>query len=48
MYDLKIFDNMQDLWKFLIDHNIKDYTFKRFDFQFMDQIKTNYFLSYKS
>lgn len=48
MYNLKIFDSLSDLGKFLIDHDIIDYTFKKFDFQFMDQIKTNYFLSYKS
>lgn len=47
MYDLKIFENLSDLWYFLIQHNIIDYTFKKFDFQFMDQIKTNYFLSFK-
>ena len=47
MYNLKIFDSLSDLWKFLIDHDIIDYTFKKFDFDFLDQKKTNYFLSYK-
>ena len=47
MYDLKIFDNIKDLYKFLIKNNIKDYYFKRFDFEFLWAIKTNYFLSFK-
>lgn len=47
MYNLKIFENINELWQFLIDNNIIDYSFKKFDFQFMNSQKTNYFLSYK-
>lgn len=48
MYDLKIFDTLEELWKFLIKKNIIDYNFKRFDFDFMGETKSNYFLSFKT
>ena len=32
---------------FLTAHNIKDYTFRVFDFEFMGEIKKNIFLSFK-
>lgn len=47
MYKLKIYENIKDMYKFLIDNNIIDYTFKKFDFEYFWIIKTNYFLSYK-
>lgn len=46
MYDLKIFDTIQEMGAFLTAHNIKDYTFKVFDFEFMGEIKKNIFLSF--
>lgn len=47
MYELKIFDSIEDLGRFIIKNDIIDYNFKKFDFQFMNQTKTNYFLSFK-
>ena len=47
MYNLKIFENINDLWKFLIKNNIKDYTFRKFEFEYFWKIKNNFFLSYK-
>lgn len=47
MYNLKIFDSIKDLWKFIIKNNIKDYNFRKFDFEYFWKIKSNYFLSYK-
>lgn len=47
MYELKIFDNIKELYKFLIDNNIVDYSFIKYDFDFMNKQKINYFLLYK-
>lgn len=47
MYDLKIFDTMEELGAFLTAHNIKDYTFKRFNFDFLGKTKSNIFLSFR-
>lgn len=47
MYNLKIFDNLKELWLFLIRYNIKDYSFKSYQFEFKNINKINYFLSYK-
>lgn len=47
MYDLKIFDTLEKMGAFLVAHNITDYNFKIFDFDFMGEIKKNIFLSFK-
>jgi len=47
MYDLKIFDTMEKMGAFLVAHNITDYTFRVFDFDFMGNTKKNIFLSFK-
>lgn len=51
MYNTKIFNNIKDLYKFLIDNKIFDYSFRKYDFELKLKTKTikkeNYFLSYK-
>ena len=47
MYDLKIFDTMEKMGRFLVAHNITDYKFRIFDFDFMGETKKNIFLSFK-
>lgn len=48
MYDLKIFDTLEEMGAFLIAHNITDYNFKVFNFDFMGKQKQNIFLSFKN
>lgn len=47
MYDLKIFDTIEEMGAFLTAHSITDYTFKVFDFEYFGKIKRNVFLSFK-
>lgn len=51
MYEIKIFNNLDELWLFLIKHNITDYSFNTYEFRLELKTKsinkTNYFLSYK-
>lgn len=47
MYDLKIFDTLEEMGRFLTAHNITDYTFKVFDFKYLGKIKQNIFLSFR-
>ena len=51
MYNTKIFNSIKELYKFLIDNNINEYSFKKYDFELKLKTKTikkeNYFLSYK-
>ena len=51
MYNTRIFNSIKQLYKFLIDNNIIDYSFKKYDFELKLKTKTikkeNYFLSYK-
>ena len=47
MYKLKIFDSKKKLKNFIKENKLKDYTKRKFKFYFMDQLKTNYFLSFK-
>lgn len=47
MYDLKIFNDLESLGKFIVKKNITDYSFTRYEFNFRNEIKTNYFLSFK-
>ena len=35
MYDLKIFDTLEEMGRFLTAQNITDYTFKVFDFKYL-------------
>ena len=47
MYELEIFDSIEELWRFLIKKWITDYSFTVYEFEFMNTIKNNFFLSYK-
>jgi hypothetical protein len=47
MYETKIFDSLEAMWKFLCKYKITDYSFKDYVFNFRWMIKTNYFLSFK-
>ena len=51
MYNTKIFNSIKELYKFLIDNNIIDYSFNKYDFELKLKTNTikkeNYFLSYK-
>lgn len=51
MYEIKIFNNLYELWLFLIKHNITDYSFNKYEFRLELKTKSinknNYFLSYK-
>jgi len=51
MYNTKIFNTIKDLYKFLIDENITDYSFIKYNFELKLKTKTinktNYFLSFK-
>lgn len=51
MYNTKIFNSVKDLYRFLIDNNIIDYSFTKYNFELKLKTKTikkeNYFLSYK-
>lgn len=47
MYETKIFENLNSLGLFLIKKNITDYSFTSYEFDFMNETKINYFLSYK-
>lgn len=51
MYNIKIFNSIKELYKFLIDNNIIDYSFIKYNFELKLKTKTikkeNYFLSYK-
>lgn len=52
MYNTKIFNSIKELYKFLIDNNIIDYSFRKYDFELKLKTKTikkeNYFLSFKN
>lgn len=51
MYEIKIFNSLNELWLFLIKNNISDYSFNKYEFRLELKTKsinkTNYFLSYK-
>lgn len=51
MYDLKIFTCITDLFNFVNKNKIKDYTYKKYNFELKLKTKTikknNYFLSFK-
>ena len=47
MYDLRIFDTVEEMGQFLTAQNITDYTFKVFDFEYFGKTKQNIFLSFK-
>lgn len=47
MYDLKIFDSLKDLNAFINKNKITDYSFKEYQFIFRNEIKNNFFLSFK-
>ena len=47
MYDLRIFNSINEMGKFLVKKNITDYSFKVYEFSFRNETKLNYFLSFK-
>ena len=47
MYENKIFDSLEAMWKFLCKYRITDYSFKVYEFNFRWVIKNNIFLSFK-
>ena len=51
MYNTKIFNSIKELYKFLIDNDIIDYSFIKYNFELKLKTKIikkeNYFLSYK-
>ena len=51
MYNTKIFNSIKELYRFLIDKNIIDYSFIKYNFELKLKTKIikkeNYFLSYK-
>jgi hypothetical protein len=47
MYETKIFDSLEAMWKFICKYKIIDYSFTNYLFNFRWVVKTNYFLSFK-